>query len=69
MSTALKNLSLYNIDEVLPTISNTNSDEALLALEVLGFARKTAEKVVDKIIKQDPDASVEVIIKLALKNL
>lgn len=64
-----KVIKLYHIDEVLPTISNTNSDEALLALEVLGFARKTAEKVVEKIIKQDPDASVEVIIKLALKNL
>ncbi|MHC5200716.1 Holliday junction branch migration protein RuvA [Myroides sp. LJL119] len=64
-----KVIKLYNIDEVLPTINNTNIDEALLALEVLGFTRKVSEKVVAKIVKQDPQASVEVIIKLALKNL
>ncbi|WP_121964926.1 Holliday junction branch migration protein RuvA [Myroides sp. N17-2] len=64
-----KVLKLYNIDEVSPVINNTNADEALSALEVLGFVRKSAEKVVDKIIKQDPDASVEFIIKQALKNL
>ncbi|MDM1371215.1 Holliday junction branch migration protein RuvA [Myroides marinus] len=64
-----KVLKLYNIDEVSPVINNTNADEALSALEVLGFVRKSAEKVVDKIIKQTPDASVEFIIKQALKNL
>ncbi|MDR0193684.1 MAG: Holliday junction branch migration protein RuvA [Myroides sp.] len=64
-----KVLKLYNIDEVSPIINNTNADEALSALEVLGFVRKSAEKVVDKIIKQTPDASVEFIIKQALKNL
>ncbi|MEC4112843.1 Holliday junction branch migration protein RuvA [Myroides pelagicus] len=64
-----KVVKLYNIDEVLPIINNTNADEALSALEVLGFVRKSAEKVVEKIIKADPEASVEVIIKQALKNL
>lgn len=64
-----KVLKLYNIDEVLPTINNTNVDEALSALEVLGFVRKSAEKVVERIVKQNPDASVESIIKQALKNL
>ena len=60
---------LYNMDEVLPVINNRNIDEALLALEVLGFVRKSAEKVVDKIIKEDPEATVESIIKQALKKL
>ncbi|WP_133711987.1 Holliday junction branch migration protein RuvA [Myroides indicus] len=64
-----KVIKLYNIEEVLPIINNTNVDEALSALEVLGFVRKTAEKTVDKIVKQNPDASVEFIIKQALKNL
>ncbi|EHQ43100.1 MULTISPECIES: Holliday junction branch migration protein RuvA [Myroides] len=64
-----KVLKLYNIDEVLPTINNTNADEALSALEVLGFVRKTAEKVVDVILKANPEASVEDIIKQALKKL
>ena len=36
--------------------NNTNRDEALSALEVLGFIRKNSEKVVDKIISNDPDA-------------
>lgn len=64
-----KVVKLYNIDEVSVVLSNTNADEALSALEVLGFVRKSAEKVVDKIIKQDPSATVEQIIKQALKNL
>jgi Holliday junction DNA helicase RuvA len=64
-----KVLKVYNIDEVSPTPNNTNKDEALSALEVLGFARRQAEKVVDKVISQDSSLSVENIIKLALKNL
>ena len=48
---------------------NTNRDEALSALEVLGFVRKASEKIVDKIISENPNATVEVIIKQALKNL
>ncbi|MDR2221983.1 MAG: Holliday junction branch migration protein RuvA [Flavobacteriaceae bacterium] len=60
---------LYNIEEVSPILNNTNVDEALSALEVLGYLRKGAEKVVEKIVKADPEASTESIIKLALKNL
>ncbi len=64
-----KILKIYDIDEVSATSNNTNKDEALSALEVLGFVRKQAEKVVDKVLVQDPSLSVENIIKLALKNL
>lgn len=64
-----KVLKLYDLDEVSMSRSNTNKDEALSALEVLGFVRKSAEKVVEKIVKESPDASVESIIKQALKNL
>ena len=64
-----KILKVYDIDEVSLTPNNTNKDEALSALEVLGFARRQAEKVVNKVISQDPSLSVENIIKLALKNL
>jgi len=64
-----KVLKIYNLEEVSFSQSNTNKDEALSALEVLGFARKAAEKVVEKIVKDNTDASVETIIKLALKNL
>lgn len=64
-----KVLKLYDLDEVSASQSNTNRDEALSALEVLGFVRKTSERIVEKIIKEDPDSSVESIIKRALKIL
>jgi Holliday junction DNA helicase RuvA len=64
-----KVLKLYDLDEVSMVQNNTNRDEALSALEVLGFARKISEKVIEKIFKDDPDAAVESIIKKALKSL
>ncbi|MFN8273953.1 MAG: Holliday junction branch migration protein RuvA [Flavobacteriaceae bacterium] len=64
-----KVLKLYDLDEVSSVVNNTNKEEALSALEVLGFNKKLAEKVVDKIVLQDASASVEAIIKQALKNL
>lgn len=64
-----KVLKIYALDEVSLSQNNTNRDEALSALEVLGFVRKTSEKIVDKVIGQNPDATVEIIIKQALKNL
>jgi Holliday junction DNA helicase RuvA len=64
-----KVLKIYDLDEVSPESNNTNKEEALSALEVLGFARKSAEKVVDAVLRQDPLLSVEGIIKSALKNL
>ena len=64
-----KVLKIYDIDEVSVSKGNTSKDEALSALEVLGFVRKQAERVVDKIVIAQPDANVETIIKQALKNL
>ena len=45
-----KVLKIYDIDEVSVSKGNTSKDEALSALEVLGFVRKQAERVVDKIV-------------------
>ncbi|NEW78723.1 MAG: Holliday junction branch migration protein RuvA [Gelidibacter sp.] len=59
----------YAIDEVYVSQSNTVKNEALSALEVLGFNKKQVEKVVDKILLEDKNLSVEVLIKNALKNL
>jgi len=64
-----KVLKIYDIDELSVSQSNTHKDEALSALEVLGFTKKQAERVVDKIISAQTDANIETIIKLALKNL
>ncbi|TCI84448.1 Holliday junction branch migration protein RuvA [Tenacibaculum sp. M341] len=64
-----KILKAFNIDEVSVVESNTNKEEALSALEVLGFVRKQADKVITNILKESPSATVEELIKKALKNL
>lgn len=57
-------------EEVLITISNNkNKNEALVALQALGFALNAAEKAVNKTLKSmDETATVEDIIKASLKN-
>ncbi len=64
-----KVLKAYDIDEGITFQNNTNKDEALSALEVLGFTKKQSERVVDKIVSINQEASVEAIIKEALKKL
>lgn len=64
-----KIIKIFADDEVFVSKSNTNKEEALSALETLGFARKQAEKVIDKILKETTDPTVESLIKSALKNL
>ena len=64
-----KIVKVYGLDNVSTVLSNTRKEETLSALDTLGFSRKQAEKVCDKILMQNPDATVETIIKLALKNL
>ena len=48
---------------------NQNREEALSALEVLGYNRKQTSKVVDELINNDPEISVEKIIKNSLNKL
>jgi Holliday junction DNA helicase RuvA len=64
-----KVLKIYAIEEISGSLYNTNKEEALSALEVLGYIRKNAEKVVEKIIVNSPAATVEELIKQALKVL
>ncbi|MCR5863365.1 Holliday junction branch migration protein RuvA [Flavobacterium sp. J372] len=64
-----KVLKLYDLEEVSAPGYNTNRDEALSALEVLGFNKKLAEKALEKVLKDNPAANVEMMIKQALKNL
>lgn len=64
-----KVLKLENVGEVSLPSNNTTKEEALSALEVLGFNRRQSEKVVDRVLSQDTSLSVEDIIKQALKNL
>jgi holliday junction DNA helicase ruvA len=58
----------FQDEAISPTI--TYKEEALAALEVLGFVRKQAEKTIDKILKTaENDLSVEGLIKQALKSM
>ncbi len=56
-------------DNVSLNLDNRNKNEALKALEVLGFPKKQCERVLGQIIKTNADLSVEELIKQALKKL
>lgn len=60
---------LGDVDGSTIGISNSKREEALSALEVLGYSRKQTTKVIDKIIGDNSEISVEGIIKEALNKL
>ena len=64
-----KILKIYDLDETYANSNNTTREEALSALEVLGINKKSSERLVDNIIKENQDISVEEIIKETLKNI
>ena len=55
--------------EIFTISDNTNREEALSALVMLGFAKNAVSKVLDKIVREEKNLTVEDIIKRALKNL
>ena len=55
--------------EIFAFSDNTNRDEALSALVMLGFAKSAVMKVLDKIIREEKNLTVEEMIRRALKNL
>ncbi len=61
--------NVAGMEEIPVLKSNTIKEETLSALEVLGYPRRQAEKVIDKIIQSAPDSSVEALIKQALNKL
>jgi Holliday junction DNA helicase RuvA len=64
-----KMMNLFDGEEIQILGNNTIKDEALSALEVLGYSRKQSERIVDLIIQSTPDCSVEELIKEALNKL
>lgn len=64
-----KILQVLGEQDISLSSNNTQRDEALSALETLGYARKQAQKVVDQTLQNDPAATVEKLIKDALKQL
>ena len=55
--------------EIFTLADNTNREEALSALVMLGFAKSAVAKVLDKIVREEKNLTVEDMIKRALKNL
>jgi Holliday junction DNA helicase RuvA len=56
-------------DEIFGSADNTLREEALSALVMLGFVKSAVIKALDKIIREEKNLTVEVLIKRALKNL
>lgn len=50
-------------------LENNVKEEALAALVMLGFVKNSAEKAIDKVLKDKPDVQVEEVIKLSLQIL
>ena len=55
--------------EIFAFADNTKREEALSALVMLGFAKSAVSKVLDKIVRDEKNLTVEDMIKRALKNL
>ena len=55
--------------EIFAFADNTKREEALSALVMLGFAKSAVSKILDKIVKEEKNLTVEDMIKRALKNL
>ncbi len=67
---AKEGLSLPGGAATLPGIGgNELRDEALAALQMLGYQTSAANKVINDILKEQPDIRVEALIKAALKML
>jgi Holliday junction DNA helicase RuvA len=64
-----KIIKTYDLEAISPDINNTIKDEALSALDVLGFSRKQTERVIDMVMRDYTDLDVENLIKQALKKL
>lgn len=63
-------IKIEGIDPKTILLPNSqSSEEAVAALVMLGFSQQPSQKAVMKILKENPAASVETIIKAALKML
>lgn len=54
---------------VAAPVNTAVRDEAVAALTMLGFAPAPSQKVVVAILQEQPDAPVELVVKLALKQI
>jgi len=64
-----KLVKIHETDQILVSPNNTIKNESLSALVMLGFVKRDAEKIVSKILQEQPETTVESVIKQALKRL
>ena len=64
-----KMMTLTSEPAMLPATESANTDEAPQALQMLGFTKAASEKALRAILKEEPTATVEELIRMALKRL
>ena len=69
IGTASAGSTIGSLGGMLSAANAQVQEEAIAALTMLGFAQAPSQKVVLAILKEEPDAPVEQVIKLALKRL
>ncbi len=62
-----KVVKVESSEEIFTPLHNTIKEEALSALVMLGYSKNIAEKILDKILKNNSNLSTEELIKQALK--
>ncbi len=58
-----------NIASLLTTANSEVQDEAIAALTALGFAQAVSQKAVIAVLKEDPTATVQQVIKQSFKRM
>lgn len=61
-------LTAFEMDGAGSIVTGGNTDEAVEALVMLGFAKNAAEKAVRAVAHENPSASVEELVRMALKR-
>ncbi|MGC9374522.1 MAG: Holliday junction branch migration protein RuvA [Bacteroidales bacterium] len=56
-------------EQIISTLNNTIKDEALSALVMLGFPKAKVDKLINNILKEQKDLTVEDLVKESLKRI
>ncbi|MDL2290071.1 Holliday junction branch migration protein RuvA [Paludibacteraceae bacterium OttesenSCG-928-F17] len=65
----VKVAGMGDVSSIQMSEANQTKDEAVAALVMLGFSAANSQKVIDKILKDQPDIQVANLIKIALKMM
>ena len=62
-------MTAFEIGGVAALEAGGSADEAVEALMMLGFAKVVSEKAVQEVVREQPGAAVEELVRMALKRL